>query len=81
VARMPASLAALSMSLPPVGLSAHTAQQQAVGRLYALLQSQAAVLSYVDAYGLLSMCSALMFLSSFLRKKNEPGKGGKVSVH
>jgi hypothetical protein len=69
------------MSLTRVGLSAHTAQQQALGRLYALLQSQAAVLSYVDAYWLLSMCSALMFFSSFLLKKNEPGKGGKVSVH
>ena len=75
------ALAALSMGLTRVGLSAHTAQQQALGRLYALLQSQAAVLSYVDAYWLLSMCSALMFVSSFLLKKNEPGKGGKVSVH
>jgi DHA2 family multidrug resistance protein len=75
------ALAALSMSLTRVGLSAHTAQQQALGRLYALLQSQAAVLSYVDAYWLLSMCSTLMFLSSFLLKKNEPGKGGKVSLH
>jgi MFS transporter, DHA2 family, multidrug resistance protein len=75
------ALSALSMSLTRVGLSAHTAQQQALGRLYALLQAQAAVLSYVDAYWLLSMCSALMFVSSFLLKKNEPGKGGKVSVH
>jgi DHA2 family multidrug resistance protein len=75
------ALTALSMSLTRVGLSAHTAQQQAMGRLYALLQSQAAVLSYVDAYWLLSMCSALMFVSSFLLKKNEPGTGGKVSVH
>jgi DHA2 family multidrug resistance protein len=75
------ALAALSMGLTRVGLSAHTAQQQALGRLYALLQSQAAVLSYVDAYWLLSMCSALMFVSSFLLKKNEPGTGGKVSVH
>jgi DHA2 family multidrug resistance protein len=75
------ALTALTMSLTRVGLSAHTAQQQALGRLYALLQSQAAVLSYVDAYWLLSMCSALMFVSSFLLKKNEPGKGSKVSVH
>jgi DHA2 family multidrug resistance protein len=75
------ALTALTMSLTRVGLSAHTAQQQALGRLYALLQSQAAVLSYVDAYWLLSLCSALMFVSSFLLKKNEPGKGSKVSVH
>src|SRR5271167_2693463 len=75
------ALAALSMSLTRVGLSAHTAQQQALGRLYALLQSQAAVLSYVDAYWLLSVCSAIMFVSSFFLKKNEPGGGGNVSVH
>jgi hypothetical protein len=35
----------------------------------------------VDAYWLLSVCSAIMFVSSFLLKKNEPGKGGNVSVH
>jgi MFS transporter, DHA2 family, multidrug resistance protein len=75
------ALAALSSGLTHAGLSAHAAQQQALGRLYALVQSQAAVLSYVDAYWLLSMCSALMFVSSFLLKKNEPGKGGSVSVH
>jgi MFS transporter, DHA2 family, multidrug resistance protein len=75
------ALTALSMSLTRVGLSAHTAQQQALGRLYGLVQSQAAVLSYVDAYWLLSMCSSIMFVSSFLLKKNEPGKGGNVSVH
>ena len=64
-----------------VGLSAHAARQQALGRLYALVESQPAVLSYVDAYWLLSMCSALMFVCSFLLKENEPGKGGSVSVH
>jgi MFS transporter, DHA2 family, multidrug resistance protein len=79
--RFHSALMALSMSLTRVGLSAHTAQQQALGRLYALLQSQAAVLSYVDAYWLLSVCSAIMFVSSFLLKKNEPGGGGNVSVH
>ena len=75
------ALTSLSRGLTHAGLSAHTAQQQALGRLYGLLQSQAAVLSYVDAYWLLSMCSLIMFISSFLLKKNEPGKGGNVSVH
>jgi|HubBroStandDraft_6_1064221.scaffolds.fasta_scaffold16677_2 DHA2 family multidrug resistance protein len=75
------ALTALSMNLTHAGLSAYAARQQALARLYGLVQSQAAVLSYVDAYWLLSMCSAFMFVSSFLLKKNEPGKGGKVSVH
>ena len=79
--RFHASIAALTMRLTRAGVSAHTAQQQAVGRLYALVQSQAAVLSYVDVYWLLAMASAIMFVASFLLKRNEPGKGAKVSVH
>jgi DHA2 family multidrug resistance protein len=75
------ALTSLSRGLARAGLSAHAAQQQALGRLYGLVQSQAAVLSYVDAYWLLSMCSLIMFVGSFLLKKNEPGKGAKVSVH
>jgi len=79
--RFHASITALTMRLTRAGVSAHTAQQQAVGRLYALVQSQAAVLSYVDVYWLLAMASAIMFVASFLLKRNEPGKGAKVSVH
>ena len=75
------ALTSLAMGLTRRGLSVHAGQQQALARLYALLQAQAAVLSYVDAYWLLSMCSAVMFISSFLLKKNEPGKAGNVSVH
>jgi DHA2 family multidrug resistance protein len=79
--RFHASIAALTMRLTRAGVSAHTAQQQAMGRLYALVQSQAAVLSYVDMYWLLAMASVIMFVASFLLKRNEPGKGAKVSVH
>ncbi|MGC1626213.1 MAG: hypothetical protein WA735_05070 [Candidatus Acidiferrales bacterium] len=73
--RFRGALTGLAMTLTRAGLSVHTAQQQALARVYALLQSQAAVLSYVDAYWLLSMCSALMFFSSFLLKKNQLHKG------
>jgi DHA2 family multidrug resistance protein len=79
--RFHSSITALATRLTRSGLSAHTAQQQALGRLYALVQSQAAVLSYVDMYWLLAMGSAIMFVGSFLLKRNEPGKGAKVSVH
>jgi hypothetical protein len=50
-------------------------------RMRALVQSQAAVLSYVDMYWLLAMASVIMFVASFLLKRNEPGRGEKVSVH
>jgi DHA2 family multidrug resistance protein len=72
---------ALAMRLTRAGLSAHAAQQQALARMYALVQSQAAVLSYVEAYWLLAMVSAVMFVASFLLKRNEPGKRENVSVH
>jgi len=79
--RFHASITAMAMHLMRAGLSAHGARQQALGRLYALVQAQAAVLSYVDIYWLLAMGSVIMFLASFLLKRNEPGKSAKVSVH
>jgi DHA2 family multidrug resistance protein len=79
--RFHASITALAMRLTRGGVSAHAAHQQALGRLYALVQSQAAVLSYVDIYWLLAMGSLIMFVASFLLKRNEPGKGAKVLVH
>jgi len=79
--RFQSSITALAIRLTRAGVSAHTAQQQAMGRLYGLVQSQAAVLSYVDVYWLLAMGSLIMFVASFLLKKNEPGKGARVSVH
>jgi hypothetical protein len=76
-----AAIEALAIRLMHAGLSMHTARQQAVGRLYAFVQAQAAVLSYVDVYWLLSAASVTMFLSSILLKRNEPGRGENVSVH
>ena len=72
---------ALAMRLTTAGLSVHAAQQQALARMYALVQSQAAVLSYVEVYWLLAMASTVMFVGSFLLKGNEPGKRENVSVH
>jgi MFS transporter, DHA2 family, multidrug resistance protein len=79
--RFHSSIAVLAIRLKRSGLSAHGAQQQALGRLYAAVQGQAAVLSYIDVYWLLAMGSLIMFVASFLLKRNEPDKGAKVSVH
>jgi len=32
-------------------------------------------------YWVLAVIAAVMFLGSFLLKRNEPGKGGHVAVH
>jgi MFS transporter, DHA2 family, multidrug resistance protein len=79
--RFHSSITVLAIRLTRSGLSAHAAQQQALGRLYALVQAQAAVLSYIDVYWLLATGSTIMFVASFLLKRNEPGKSAKVSVH
>ena len=79
--RFDAAVAALANHLTQVGLTTHAAQQQAIARMYNLVIAQAEALSYVDVYWLLAVCSALMFLLSFLLAKNEPGAGEEVAVH
>jgi len=59
----------------------HSAQQQAMARMYNLVITQTQALSYVEIYWLLASTSALMFLLCFLLAKNEPGKGGQAAVH
>ena len=80
-ARFHDATTALAMRLTTAGLSVDAARRQALARMYALVQSQAAVLSYVEVYWLLAMASAGMFVASFLLKRNEPGQSGNVSVH
>ena len=79
--RFDEAVAGLASRLTHVGLSMHSAQQQATARLYNLVITQAQALSYVEVYWLLAATSALMFLLCFVLAKNEPGKGGQVAVH
>jgi DHA2 family multidrug resistance protein len=78
--RFHSAIQALTARLTHVGLGFHVAQQQALGRLYGVVEAQAAALSYVDAYWLLAVGAAIMFLCSFLLKPNEPGRGGHVAL-
>jgi DHA2 family multidrug resistance protein len=73
--------AALASRLTHLGISMHSAQQQALARMYGMVVAQAQALSYVDVYWLLAVTSALMFLLCFLLAKNKPGAGGKVAIH
>jgi len=79
--RFDAAVAGLADRLTHVGLSLHSAQQQALARTYLRLMSQAQSISYVEVYWLLAIVSVLMFFLSFLLAKNEPGGGGNVSMH
>ncbi|MFZ3211863.1 MAG: DHA2 family efflux MFS transporter permease subunit [Terriglobales bacterium] len=62
------------------GMSLHDAQRQAYARIYQTVQAQAATLSYIDAFWVLSVGAAIMFCLSFLLKKNDPRAGGAAAV-
>jgi DHA2 family multidrug resistance protein len=47
-------------------------QTQAYSRIYTSMQNQASVLSYIDAFWMLGIAAGVMFLLSFLLKKNNP---------
>jgi DHA2 family multidrug resistance protein len=80
-ARFHDAITGLATRLIHAGLNVQAAQRQAMSRMYSLVQAQAAVVSYVEIYWLISMASLIMFASSFLLKRNDPAKKGSVSVH
>jgi len=66
----------LTNQLAQSGFSPDDAQMRAHARLYQSAQSQAAVLAYIDTFWILGVVAAIMFVLSFVLKKNQPGKGG-----
>src|ERR1700722_12590417 len=72
----------LVQQLTHAGLSLHEAQRQALGRLYATVQTQVAALAYIDIYWLLGIAAVIMFFSSFILRRNDPNSSrGSVSAH
>jgi DHA2 family multidrug resistance protein len=76
-----AAIQALTSQLSRAGMSLQDAGQQAIGRLYRVVQAQAATLAYMDVFWLLAIFAAIMFFGSFLLKPNRPGKGGTIATH
>jgi MFS transporter, DHA2 family, multidrug resistance protein len=71
----------LVQRLSHAGLSQYEAHRQALVRMYATVQAQAAALAYIDAYWVLGMAAITMCALSFVLRKNAPGKSGTVSAH
>jgi MFS transporter, DHA2 family, multidrug resistance protein len=68
--------------LSHAGLSQHGAQAQALARIYAAVQAQAAALAYIDTFWVLGIAATIMFFLSFVLKKNDPrAKRGSVPAH
>jgi DHA2 family multidrug resistance protein len=70
----------LAQHLANSGLGTHEAQRQAYARIYQTVQAQAASLAYVDTFMVLAVGSAIMFVLSFVLKKNKPGGGGDLAA-
>jgi hypothetical protein len=72
----------LVQQLTHAGLSQHGAQTQALARIYAAVQAQAAALAYIDTFWVLGIAAVIMFFLSFVLKKNDPrAKRGSVPAH
>jgi len=62
------------------GMSPPDALHRAYASIYQMVQVQAATLAYIDTFMVLAVISAIMFVVSFVLKKNDPGGGGEVAV-
>ncbi len=62
------------------GMSPPDAQHRAYASVYQAVQGQAATLAYIDTFWVLSVFSSIMFVLSFVLKKNDPGAGGEVAA-
>ena len=62
------------------GMSPPDALHKAYASIYQMVQAQAATLAYIDTFMVLAVISAIMFVLSFILKKNDPGGGGEMAV-
>jgi DHA2 family multidrug resistance protein len=74
------ALHSLTKSIKHSGLGTVDAHNQAIARVYGLVNQQAHVLSFMDTLWVLGVLCAIMFVLAFLLKKNDPGAGGDVAV-
>jgi DHA2 family multidrug resistance protein len=68
----------LAAQLVRSGASVPDAQAGALGRVYQQVLVQAQTLAYIDTFMILAIAAGLMFLLSFLIRKNDPSPGRVV---
>jgi DHA2 family multidrug resistance protein len=66
----------LTGRLTSFGVSVPDAQRLAYGRIYRIIQAQAATLAYIDVFSILAVGASVMFFMSFLLAKNDPRAEG-----
>jgi MFS transporter, DHA2 family, multidrug resistance protein len=73
-------LQGLTQQLIHSGATPPDAQAAAYGRLYQSVLVQSQTLAYIDTYMVLAIAASIMFVLTFVIKKNDPGAGGEVAV-
>ncbi|HEY6342753.1 MAG TPA: DHA2 family efflux MFS transporter permease subunit [Bryobacteraceae bacterium] len=70
----------LASQLVHSGVSVPDSQASAYARLYQQLGGQAQTLAYIDTFMLLAIGAAIMFVLTFVLKKNDPRAGGSEAA-
>jgi len=70
----------LSRQLVQSGVGVADAQTHAYGLIYQGVQAQAQTLAYIDTYFVLAVGAAIMFLLSFIVRRNDPHAGVEAAV-
>jgi MFS transporter, DHA2 family, multidrug resistance protein len=70
----------LSPLLVHSGASVADAPKVAYGLLYRFMEGQAVTLAYIDIFIVLTIAASIMFVLSFIVRKNDPKAGGGVAV-
>jgi DHA2 family multidrug resistance protein len=73
-------LQGLSQQLMHSGATPPDAQAAAYGRLYQSVLIQSQTLAYIDTYMVLAVAASIMFVLTFVVRKNDPGAGGEIAV-
>ncbi|HTW63806.1 MAG TPA: DHA2 family efflux MFS transporter permease subunit [Bryobacteraceae bacterium] len=73
-------LQGLSQQLLHAGATPPDARAQAYGRIYQSVLVQSQTLAYIDTYMVLAVAAAIMFLLTFIVRKNDPGAGGEIAA-
>jgi len=71
---------ALTAKIAHSGLSYADARNQAIARLYGLVNRQSHTLAYLDTFWVLAALCAILFVLALFLKRNDPGAGGNVAV-
>ena len=71
---------ALSLRLVHSGSSVADAPKRAYGLLYRAMGGQAETLAYIDIFLVLAIAASIMFVLSFIVRKNDPKAAGGVAV-